>query len=144
MTTPDVLERFLRYVKMDTQSAPDQDTVPSTKKQFDLARLLEQELNEMGLTDVKVDEHGYVYATLAKNVERDVPKIGWIAHMDTAPDYSGKDVNPQLVEYTGGDLSLSADAVLTVADFPFWMICREKRWLQPTARRFWVRTTKPA
>lgn len=119
MTTPDVLERFLRYVKIDTQSAPDQDTVPSTKKQFDLARLLEQELNEMGLTDVKVDDHGYVYATLAKNVERDVPKIGWIAHMDTAPDYSGKDVNPQLVEYTGGDLSLSADAVLTVADFPF-------------------------
>lgn len=119
MNTTDVLERFLRYVKIDTQSAQDQETVPSTEKQFDLARLLEKEMNEMGLKDVRVDDHCYVYGTLPKNTDADVPVIGWIAHMDTAPDYSGKDVKPQLIEYKGGDLRLSDDAVLAVSDFPF-------------------------
>lgn len=79
MNTPDVLERFLRYVKIDTQSAHDKEQVPSTNKQFDLARVLVQELKEMGLKDARVDEHCYVYATLPKNTEKDVPVIGWIA-----------------------------------------------------------------
>lgn len=119
MNTPDVLERFLRYVKIDTQSAHDQEQVPSTEKQFDLARLLEREMKEMGLTDVKVDEHAYVYGTLPKTTAKEVPVIGWIAHMDTAPDYSGTDVKPQLLNYEGGDLQISDEAVLTETEFPF-------------------------
>src|SRR5512132_4265991 len=87
-----VLERFLRYVVIDTQSDPASPTCPSTEKQKDLGRLLAQELREMGLKDAHLDEHGYVYATIPATTSKKVPVICFCSHMDTAPDCSGKDV----------------------------------------------------
>jgi tripeptide aminopeptidase len=116
-----VIERFLRYVKIDTESDFDSETCPSTLKQLDLARLLKEELEALSLQDVSLDENGYVMATLPGNTRRNVPVIGWIAHMDTSPDMSGKDVKPKWVEnYDGGDLVLNAekDIVLSPLDFP--------------------------
>ena len=116
-----VIDRFLRYVKIDTQSDFDSESSPSTKKQLDLAHLLQQELEELGLSDVSLDENGYVMATLPGNSKKDVPVIGWIAHMDTSPDASGTGVNPQWVEqYNGKDIILNADQniVLSPQDFP--------------------------
>jgi tripeptide aminopeptidase len=116
-----VIERFLRYVKIDTESDFDSETCPSTKKQLDLARLLKEELESLNLQDVSLDENGYVMATLPGNTTRDVPVIGWIAHMDTSPDMSGKGVNPQWVEnYDGGDIMLNEEKnmVLSPRDFP--------------------------
>jgi tripeptide aminopeptidase len=117
----DVVERFLRYVRVDTQSDLDSKTFPSTAKQFDLARLLEKELRELGLEDVSVDENGYVMATLPANVKGKVPVIGLIAHMDTSPEMNGANVNPHIVEhYDGGDIHLDGDkeVVLSPRDFP--------------------------
>ena len=116
-----VIERFLRYVKIDTESEFDSETCPSTSKQLDLARLLKTELEEIGLQDVSLDENGYVMATLPGNTTKDVPVIGWIAHMDTSPDMSGKDVNPQWVEnYDGGDIVLNQEKNIRLSpvDFP--------------------------
>src|SRR3954464_4742816 len=89
------MSRFLRYVKIDTQSAEDQATVPSTKKQFDLARLLEKELTALGVRDVRVSEFGIVYGMVPGNLADNskVPTIGFIAHMDTSPQVSGANVN---------------------------------------------------
>ena len=104
------LERFLRYVKIETTSKPDCDEVPSTLCQFDLANLLVEELQALGLTDAQVDEHCYVTATLPANIEKDdnitVPTIGWIAHLDTSPDVSGKNISPQVIDYTSGPIVL--------------------------------------
>jgi tripeptide aminopeptidase len=102
----DVLERFLRYVCIDTQSDDGSTTVPSTTKQRDLSELLGEELRELGLADARVDEHGYVFATLpgARG-----PTIGLIAHVDTSPDESGANVQPQVVHYEGGDIQLAGD-----------------------------------
>ncbi|SCI79775.1 Peptidase T [uncultured Clostridium sp.] len=109
-----VEERFLEYVKVDTKSDTTTGTTPSTKGQLVLADILAKELKEMGLNDVTISEYGYVYATLEKNCNKNVPTIGFIAHMDTAPDYSGKDVNPQIVKnYDGGDIKLNEDTVLS-------------------------------
>ncbi len=103
-------ERLLRYVKIDTQSARDTDQVPSTTKQFDLAKLLVKELTELGLKDISLDEHCYVMATLPANNSGKVPVVGFIAHMDTSPDMSGTNVNPQIIEkYDGGDIVLNAE-----------------------------------
>lgn len=116
-----VIERFLRYIKIDTESEFDSETCPSTLKQLDLARLLKEELEELGLVDVSLDENGYVMATLSGNSQRDVPVIGWIAHMDTSPDMSGKGVNPQWVQnYDGGDIVLNSEKniLLSPTDFP--------------------------
>ncbi len=116
-----VIERFLRYVKIDTESDFDSETCPSTRKQLDLARLLTNELEALGLQDVSLDENGHVMATLPANTARDIPVIGWIAHMDTSPDMSGKGVNPQWVEnYDGGDIILNPEKniVLSPMDFP--------------------------
>ncbi len=119
MTNKDtVVDRLIRYAKIDTQSMPDQESTPSTQKQFDLAHVLVAEMKELGLQDVYVDEHCYVYGTLPSNVEKSVPVIGFIAHMDTAPDFSGAGVNPQIIHYTGGDLALSDDTIMTPEDFP--------------------------
>ncbi|MBO5555529.1 MAG: peptidase T, partial [Solobacterium sp.] len=97
-------ERLIRYCKINTQSDPDSGTHPSAEREFDLARLLVQELKELGLTDVLLDEHGYVYAHLPSNLDRPVKTVGFIAHMDTAPDFSGEGVNPRVIEhYDGGD-----------------------------------------
>ncbi len=105
-----VLDRFLRYVRIDTQSDASSPTCPSTAKQKDLGRLLAQELRDMGLSDAHMDEHGYVYATLPANTARTVPVICFCAHMDTSPDCTGANVKPQIVRnYEGGDIVLPAD-----------------------------------
>jgi tripeptide aminopeptidase len=117
----DILNRFLRYVQIDTQSDENSKTFPSTQKQFDLANLLVKELNEIGLTDVEVDKYGYVTAKLPSNIEKDIPVIGFFAHMDTAPDMSGTRVRPQIFEnYNGEDLILNKElnVHLLLKDFP--------------------------
>ena len=114
-----ILERFLRYAKIDTQSAEGQAGVPSTEKQFDLARLLKAEMESMGLKDVSLDDHCYVMGTLPANTDEKLPRIGFISHMDTSPDASGKDVKPIVWEnYDGGNLTLSTGVVLKTSDFP--------------------------
>lgn len=106
----ELIERFLKYVSFDTQSNEEGEGCPSTDKQMVFARYLENELKAIGLEDVSLDEHGYLYATLPANTERDVPTIGFIAHIDTSPDCSGKDVKPRIVEqYDGGDIVLCAE-----------------------------------
>ena len=115
-----VLERFLKYTAIDTQSDPESKTSPSTSKQFDLARLLVKELEDLGLEDISLDERCYVMARLAANEEGLVP-IGFIAHMDTSPDLSGKDVKPRLIEnYDGGDIVLDEGRgiVTSLKDYP--------------------------
>jgi tripeptide aminopeptidase len=100
-------ERFLRYVKIDTQSDHNSSTFPSTEKQKDLGRILVQELHDMGVYDAEMDEHGYVYATLESNSDKAVPVICLCSHMDTSPDASGKNVNPVVHrDYQGGDILL--------------------------------------
>lgn len=115
-----VLERFLKYTAIDTQSDPESKTSPSTSKQFDLAGLLVKELEDLGLEDISLDERCYVMARLAANEEGLVP-IGFIAHMDTSPDLSGKDVKPRLIEnYDGGDIVLDEERgiVTSLKDYP--------------------------
>ena len=116
-----VVERFIRYVKIDTQSDPHSITHPSTAKQLDLARLLVDELNALGLRDVILDDYGCVMARLPANIDAPIPAIGFLAHMDTSPDLSGEHVNPQIVEhYDGGDIFLDEvhSIVLSPATFP--------------------------
>jgi len=116
-----VLERFLRYVRIDTQSDASSPTCPSTDKQKDLGRLLAQELRDLGLADAHLDEHGYVYATIPANTDKTIPVICFCSHMDTSPDCTGKNVKPQIVKnYRGGDIVLPADPtqVIRVTDNP--------------------------
>ena len=115
-----LLDKFLRYVAVDTMSDPESETQPSSAKQFDLLRMLRDELDAMGIK-AELDEFGYVMATIPSNIDKEVPAIGFIAHVDTSPDASGKDVKPQIIEnYQGGDVMLNAekDIVLKVSDFP--------------------------
>lgn len=106
MTT--LLERFLRYTKVDTQSQHDAESYPSTAKQLDLARLLEKELRELGMSEVELDQYGYVTATLPANIDHDCPVVGFIAHMDTSPDASGENVKARVIEnYDGKDIILN-------------------------------------
>jgi tripeptide aminopeptidase len=117
----DVLERFLRYVVIDTQSDPASSTCPSTAKQRDLGALLARELRDLGLADAHLDAHGYVYATIPATSDKSVPVICFCSHMDTSPDCSGADVKPQIVRnYAGGDIVLPADPtqVIRVTDNP--------------------------
>ena len=119
--TETVLDRFLRYVVIDTQSDSASSTQPSTMKQKDLGRLLVDELLAIGLSDAHLDEHGYVYATVPSNVDKAVPVICFCSHMDTAPDFTGTNVKPQIVHnYQGGDIQLSGDRkqVIRVSDNP--------------------------
>lgn len=116
-----VLERFLRYVKIDTQSDASSTTCPSTEKQKNLSRLLVEELKEIGITDAHLDEKGYVYATIPSNTDKDVPVICFCSHVDTAPDCSGKDVKPIVHRnYQGQDIVLPDDTsqVIRPADHP--------------------------
>lgn len=116
-----LLDRFLRYARIDTQSDENSDSVPSTKKQLDLAKLLVEEMKSMGLQDISLDEKGYVMATLPSNCINKTPIIGFIAHMDTSPDMSGKNVNPQVIrDYDGKDILLDEKQKVTLspADFP--------------------------
>ncbi|WP_454000078.1 peptidase T [Afipia felis] len=119
--THTVLDRFLRYVRIDTQSDPESTTTPSTEKQKDLGNLLARELRDLGLADAHLDEHGYVYATLPANTGKTVPVVCFCSHMDTSPDCSGKDVKPQIVNnYQGGDIVLPGDSsqVIRFAEHP--------------------------
>ncbi|MDT0688697.1 peptidase T [Salegentibacter sp. F188] len=105
-----IIDRFLTYVKIDTQSDPGSDSTPSTEKQWKLANLLVDELKEMGMQHVNIDEHAYVMSTLPANVAHKVPVIGFVSHFDTTPDFSGKNVNPQIIEnYNGGDIVLNKE-----------------------------------
>jgi tripeptide aminopeptidase len=116
-----VVNRFIKYVKYDTKSDEESNTVPSTPGQLVLAEILGQELKEIGMSDVTVDNNGYVMATLPSNITRKVPVIGFIAHMDTSPDMSGTNVNPIIIEnYDGKDLVLNAEKniVTAIKDFP--------------------------
>jgi tripeptide aminopeptidase len=102
----DAAERLVRYARFDTQSDEDSTSYPSTEKQLELLRLLHDELRELGLENAQMDEHGYVTATLAATVDRDVPTIAFFAHVDTAREVTGANVNPQRIRYTGGDIPL--------------------------------------
>jgi len=106
---PDALDRFLRYIQIDTQSAEDPDTFPSTERQLDLSRRLVEELHAMGIEDAGLDEHGYVMATVPASAYREIPAIGFIAHVDTVPNVPSAGVKPQVVRYGGGRLALSGD-----------------------------------
>ncbi len=112
-------ERLMKYCMIDTQSDPTSETTPSTLKQFDLAKVLVEELKEVGVNDVELDEHCYIYAHVNANVDQEVPVVGFVAHMDTAPDFSGKDVKPRIIEnYDGKDIVLNDTVVTKVKDFP--------------------------
>ena len=115
----DIIERFLKYVSFDTQSAEDSGTVPSTSKQLVFAKYLRDELKDEGFDDVEMDDNGYVYATLKSNMKKEVPTIGFISHYDTSPDCSGKDVKPRLIRnYDGNDIELSPGIVSSTKKFP--------------------------
>jgi tripeptide aminopeptidase len=116
-----LLQRFLKYISIDTQSDPTSKDFPSSVKQFNLAKILVEELRELGLSDAHVDDNCYVMATLPANTSKDIPVIGFLAHVDTSPDMSGKDIKPQVIEkYDGKDILLNKenDMYLTVKDFP--------------------------
>lgn len=116
-----VTERFIRYAKIDTQSNPESPTCPSTEKQKDLGHLLVKELLDMGISDAHIDEHGYVYATIPSNTSKQVPVICFCSHMDTSPDCSGKNVNPQIhTNYDGKDIVLPNDKtqIIKVSEHP--------------------------
>ena len=104
-----IIDRFLKYIKIDTQSDPNSETTPSTEKQWHLADLLVEELLEIGMEEVSIDNKAYITATLPSNIKTDVPTIGFISHFDTSPDFSGTNVNPQIIEdYDGKDIVLNA------------------------------------
>ena len=117
MATETVLDRFLRYVRIDTQSKEDSESYPSTAKQLDLLNLLAKELKELGVPQVNIDEYGYVMATIPSNVKKSVPVIGLIAHVDTSPEVTGANVKPQIIkEYKGGDIVLPGDPNIVIKE----------------------------
>ncbi|MCC8358577.1 peptidase T [Salinimicrobium sediminilitoris] len=106
----DIIDRFLSYVKIDTQSDETSESTPSTEKQWDLANKLKDELQAMGMQEVSIDENAYVMASLPSNVDHNVPVIGFVSHFDTTPDFSGTNVNPQIIEnYDGKDIVLNKE-----------------------------------
>lgn len=118
-----ILERFLRYISIDTASDPESPTQPSSEKQLTLSRLLVKELKEMGVKDVALDQYGYVMATIPSNLPSGtkVPKIGFIAHVDSAPDAPGDNINPQIIEnYDGSDIVINSEKnmIMKTAEFP--------------------------
>ena len=116
-----LLERFLRYVKIDTTASADSDSYPSTAGQLDLGRIVAEEMRSMGVSDVSMNEHGIVIGTIPSNVEKEVPVVAFNSHFDTSPETTGKNVKPNVIEnYAGGDIQLSADPtkIITVADNP--------------------------
>ncbi|MEC1666184.1 peptidase T [Bacillus mojavensis] len=117
----DIIERFTTYVKVDTQSDESVDTCPSTPGQLTLGNMLVEELKSIGMEDAAIDENGYVMATLPSNTDKDVPTIGFLAHVDTATDFTGKNVNPQIVKsYDGKDITLNEklQVILSPDQFP--------------------------
>ena len=116
-----LIERFLKYVSFDTQSNEESGVTPSTPGQMVFAKFLKEELESLGLEEVTLDENGYLFATLPPNTDKPVPTIGFIAHIDTSPDMSGKDVKPRIVpDYDGKDIMLCAEEniILSTAQFP--------------------------
>lgn len=114
-----IVERFKKYIAIDTKSDENSSTCPSTLGQLELGTLLVDELKELGLEDVKQDENGYVYATLKSNTDKKVPTIGFISHLDTSPDLDGKCTNPKIFTYRGGDIELNEQYSITIKEFPF-------------------------
>ena len=115
----DLIERFINYTKFDTQSSEDSESVPSTAKQLEFAKYLAKELENEGLSDVEMDEMGYIYATLKSNTKKKTPTIGFISHYDTSPDASGKDVKARVIRnYDGQDIVLSPGVISSTAKFP--------------------------
>lgn len=115
----EIIERFTSYVKVDTQSNESNESCPSTPGQLTLANMLVEELKSIGMQEVTIDENGYVMATLPSNTDKDVPTIGFLAHVDTATDFTGKNVNPQIIEnYDGNDIPLNPNVIMTTKDFP--------------------------
>ena len=117
-----VVDYFLKYVAFDTQSAEDAGTVPSTEKQFALAKLLSEQLKNIGVKDVSMSEHGYVYGTIPANGDYNCQTVGFLAHMDTSPDCPDENVRPQLVKhYDGKDITLNKalGVKMTTKMFPF-------------------------
>ena len=115
----DLVERFINYTKFDTQSSEDSQSVPSTAKQLEFAKYLKEELEDEGLTDVEMDDMGYIYATLKGNTKKKTPTIGFISHMDTSPDASGKDIKARVIKnYDGEDIELSPGIISSVEKFP--------------------------
>ena len=114
-----LIERLVRYAKIDTQSDASSMNCPSTEGQWDLLHELQKELATVGLEEITLDESGYLFATLPANTDKDIPTIGFLAHVDTATDYTGKNVNPQRIDiYDGQDISLNEHTIMTVQDFP--------------------------
>ena len=116
-----IIDRFISYVKIDTESDPNSNTTPSTKKQFDLAKVLVNELKTIGMQDVTMDKKGYIMATLPSNVTHETPTIGFISHYDTTPDFTGANVKPKITKnYDGGDIVLNSrkKIVLSPSYFP--------------------------
>lgn len=115
----DITERFLKYTQFDTQSSEESQTVPSTSKQLIFAKYLKEELEREGMSDVEMDEQGYIYATLKANTKKNIPTIGFISHYDTSPDCSGANIRPRIVEnYDGSDIVLSEGIVSSPTKFP--------------------------
>ena len=115
----DIIERFLNYTQFDTQSAEDSETVPSTAKQLVFAEYLKKELEHEGLSDVEMDDKGYIYATLKANTKDEIPTIGFISHYDTSPDCSGANIKPHIVNnYDGSDILLSENIIMSPKKFP--------------------------
>ena len=115
----DITQRFLNYTQFDTQSSEDSQTVPSTPKQLVFSEYLKKELEDEGLSDVEMDENGYIYATLKANTKKKIPTIGFISHYDTSPDCSGANIHPRIVKnYDGGDIVLSEGIVSSPTKFP--------------------------
>ena len=105
-----IIDRFISYVTIDTESDPNSETTPSTSKQWNLAHKLAEELEAMGMQDVSIDTNAYIMATLPSNVAGDIPTIGFISHFDTSPDFTGANVNPKIIEnYDGKAIVLNAD-----------------------------------
>ena len=115
----DLVQRFLNYTQFDTQSSEESQSVPSTSKQLVFAEYLKKELEAEGLSNVEMDEMGYIYATLKANTKKEIPTIGFISHYDTSPDCSGADIKPRIVKaYDGGDIVLSEGIVSSPKKFP--------------------------
>ncbi len=115
----DIVQRFLNYTKFDTQSSEDSESVPSTAKQLKFAAYLKQELEDEGLSDVEMDDMGYIYATLKSNTKKEVPTIGFISHYDTSTDFTGANIKPRIIKnYDGGDIELSPGIISSPKKFP--------------------------
>lgn len=114
-----LIERLVRYAKIDTQSDDNSSSTPTTAGQWDLLHELQKELKDIGMEDITLDDNGYLFATLPANTNRDIPIIGFLAHVDTATDYTGKNVKPQRIDnYDGKDVQLNDNTIMTVNDFP--------------------------